>query len=431
MTHLLRSWSRAAVGTVVAGLMVAAFAPRPALAQPRPLYDISYRWSAELPSVLAYRRQMTHVFGRPFVRRLSVVKWGPNYGLIYRRRGYFRSAAKTARRHSDILTRHGLYPASIIEVRPWAPVIAPRVPAPRIVRRRLPTRVKIAAAAAPSVAKIQKAPSTLSTEIDSYVERLRHLGAIKSNERTAWSIYDLTTNTSLVSINEDEAFETASLVKPFIALAFFREVSDGRLRYTAYARRRMQAMIQESDNASADYFLRKMGGPAAVQRLLMKDYGGLLSGLRLVEYIPYNGRTYRNKASAHDYSRFLYALWNKQLPDADELMRVMSLPKPNRLFTAELPPSTQVYDKTGTTSRLCGDMGILVVRHDGKEYPYIVVGIIQKSRRAYPYMRWMNRRGNVIRQVSDFAYDAISGLHGFAPVLSASASSLERSPGLE
>ena len=430
MTHALRKLIRAAAGAVLAGLKALALAPRPALAQPRPLYDISYRWSAELPSVLAYRRQMTHVFGRPFVRRLTVVKWGPNYGLIYRRRGYFRSAAKTARRHSDILTRHGLYPASIIEVRPWAPVAAPRVSGPRIVRRRARSALpaKIAAAAA---AKIQAAPSTLETEIVSYVENLRRRGAIKGNERTAWSIYDLTSNTSLVSINEDVPFETASLVKPFIALAFFREVSDGRLRYTAYARRRMQAMIQESDNASADYFLRKMGGPTAVQRLLMKDYGGLLSGLRLVEYIPYNGRTYRNKASAHDYSRFLYALWNKQLPSSDELMRLMSLPKPNRLFTAALPPSTQVYDKTGTTSRLCGDMGILVVRHGTREYPYIVVGIIQKSRRAYPYMRWMSRRGNVIRQVSDFAYDAIAGLHGFAPVLSASAAEPARNPGLE
>ncbi|MDE1977476.1 MAG: serine hydrolase, partial [Elusimicrobia bacterium] len=305
----------------------------------------------------------------------------------------------------------------------WEPVMVPRAPERRIARRRraLPSRAKLADAAKPVAARIQQEPSSLSTEIDSYIERLRRIGAIKGNESTAWSVYDLTSNASLVSINEDEPMETASLIKPLIALAYFKEVSDGRLRYTPYVRRRMAAMIQDSDNAAADYFLRKMGGPAAVQRLLKKNYGGLLQNLHLVEYIPYSGRTYRNKASAHDYSRFLYALWNKQLPSSDELLRLMSLPKPNRLFTAELPPSTEVFDKTGTTSRLCGDMGILVIRHEGQQYPYIVVGIIQKSRRAYPYMRWMNRRGNIIRQVSNFVYEAIAGRHGFGQVLSANA----------
>lgn len=255
----------------------------------------------------------------------------------------------------------------------------------------------------------------LERQVERFIGRLRDGGQVRSDERTAWLVYDIAADRKLITINEDEPLQSASLVKPIIALAFFDAVKDGRLRYGARERARLEAMIRDSDNAAANWFLRRLGGPAAAQARLMRRYGGLLSGLRLVEYIPADGRTYGNRASAHDYSRFLYALWRGSLPGASEIKRAMGLPNRDRLTdgVAAVPDDVAVYDKTGTTARLCGDMGILVARAaNGRAYPYIFVGVIQKESHARHYFEWMRRRGDVIRGVSALAYRAMAARHG-------------------
>lgn len=178
----------------------------------------------------------------------------------------------------------------------------------------------------------------------------------------------------------------------------------------------MEDMIRESDNRATNWLLRRMGGPRAVERLLKKHYGGIFKDTRLVEYIPSGGRTYRNKASAHDYSRFLYALWKGHFPYSGEIKRLMALPNADRFYTSTpgVPVGTEVYDKTGTTSHLCGDMGVMVAkRGDGKEFPYIIIGIIEKDNKARSYWRWMRTRGDAIRGVSEIVYKAIAEKHRF------------------
>lgn len=254
--------------------------------------------------------------------------------------------------------------------------------------------------------------SGLEREVERLVEGLRRRGRVRPDERTSWSVYDFTSGRKLVSINEDEPYEAASLIKPLVALAFFDAVGRGRLRYGPAERRRMRAMLHRSDNASTNWFLRRLGGPAAAHRLLKARYGGLLSDLRLVEYIPRGGRTFRNKASAHDYSRFLYALWHEDLPGSSEIKRYMGLPNRDRL--AGLPSGIAVFDKTGSTSRLCGEMAILVAPGpDDKTYPYILIGMIQKDGSASRYGDWIRRRGDVIRAVSKLVYRDISRRHRF------------------
>ena len=65
----------------------------------------------------------------------------------------------------------------------------------------------------------------LEAAVEDYINRLRKEGELDPDERTGWSVYDFTTGEKLVTINEDEQFQTASLVKPFIAAAFFTESS--------------------------------------------------------------------------------------------------------------------------------------------------------------------------------------------------------------
>jgi len=84
----------------------------------------------------------------------------------------------------------------------------------------------------------------------------------------------------------------------------------------------------------------------------------------------------------------------------------MALPGRDRLYYGTpIPQGTLVYNKTGTTAKLCGDMGILAPKaKNGRRYPYIVVGIIEKEHKARNYGRWNMARSNVIRSISSLIY---------------------------
>lgn len=253
----------------------------------------------------------------------------------------------------------------------------------------------------------------LDRQVENYIGQLRQAGRLQPDERTAWLVYDFTSQRFLVQVNTNLSYQSASMIKPFIALAFFEKVQNGQLDYTAFEQQRMEAMIQHSSNRATNYFIGLLGetqdraGPFATERTLKRNYPGVFRQTRIVEYIPRSGRTYRNRASAMDYHRFLEALWYDQLPYAAELRRLMYLPNRDRIYNgaSEVAAGTAVIDKTGTTARLCGNMGILVARgRDGRQYPYSFVGIIQKARPTSRYGAWQRSRGNIIRDVSNMAY---------------------------
>jgi beta-lactamase class A len=256
--------------------------------------------------------------------------------------------------------------------------------------------------------------SPLEAQIETYIKGLRRSGGIRSTERTAWLVHDFTSGSTLVSINENAQLQAASMIKPYLALAFLHQVNSGQLLYGPASRQHMEKMIQKSDNASTNWVMRQTGGPSATQALLRRHYPSLCQQLRIVEYIPSNGRTYRNLGSAGDYSRFLIALWQKQLPRSSELLRLMGLPGIDRLYTKarRVAEGTRVYDKTGSTAMCCGDMGILVAPGtNGLSYPYVIVGIISNDVRTSAYGSWITRRSNVIREVSNLTYTYLKQRH--------------------
>jgi beta-lactamase class A len=250
--------------------------------------------------------------------------------------------------------------------------------------------------------------------VNSLVKRFRSQGLIRSDERTAWSVYDFTARKKLVAINEDVPLQAASMIKPFVAQAFFYQAGSSRkISYTSDIRRSMERMIRRSSNRDTNRLIsivsRNAGGRGArdVERVLKKHGPGIFRETKIVETIPAGGRTYRNLASAHDYSRFLYALWNDKLPYANELRALMALPNRDRISDGvrSVPASVKVYDKTGSTAHLCGNMGIIEAPgRRGGTYPYTFIGIIEKSSRAKNYGTWITRRSNAIRAVSNLVY---------------------------
>jgi beta-lactamase class A len=257
----------------------------------------------------------------------------------------------------------------------------------------------------------------LEDQIREYLRKARNDGLIDSDEVTSWSVFDFTGGTKLVAIKEDVPRECASMVKPFVALAFFDCVKRGILAYDAGRRQLLQRMIQNSSNTATNDMIDLIGGPKAVDAILCRTYPGIFRQTKVLEKIPYDGRTYMNQASAHDYSRFLYALWTDGIPYSDEIRRLMALPNRDRLYDGvpNIPSGTLIYHKTGTTARLCGDFGLLVPRDwRGVRYPYTLVAIVERRDRASDLSRWVWIGGRLIRDVSAIVYEAMQRRYGLA-----------------
>lgn len=374
-------------------------------------YDVSYLWHSDHSQVEQYRKRVAAILGKNVARNLKIVSRSGLYGLIYDRKGNHAGAVRVATAHSRILQSRGLEKAAPIRSEDWNYLKAE--PARNRPMPAKPGNVSSASSGKSSTYRSVRSDQ-LETALENYINKLRKLGKIAADERTGWSVYDFTSGKKLVTINEDLQFQAASLIKPFVATAFFHKVKNGQLIYGPKSRRHMERMIQKSDNRSTNWVMRHVGGPKSVERILEKHYPAVFKDTHIVEYIPTSGRTYRNKASIHDYSRYLHALWKNEIPGAKEVKRLMSLPGSDRLYTGakDIPAGTKVYNKTGSTSRVCADMGILIVKgKNGRRYPYTVVGVIEKQSRARNYSRWIQSRGDVIRNVSNLVYQGIADRH--------------------
>lgn len=357
-------------------------------------YDVSYLWHADLQKVLAYKDSVSRVLGPDVKGKLFVVRNKRHYGLIYDRNGDASSTRRIAKIHTRILRSKGFDGAVPIKDWNWS-----------VVQRD--SAAPSASGEGPASGWKQSSKISLEARIESYIKRLRKHGRISANVRTAWSVYDLSSDEKLVTINENRPMQGASMVKPFFALAFFHMANEGKLHYGSKSRRMMKAMIQRSDNNAANWVLRRIGGPGRVQRLLKRYYGGIFRQTKIVEYIPSGGQTYRNRASAHDYSRFLYAIWHNNLPGSGKIKRLMGLPNRNRLYMGarKVPYGTKVYTKSGSTNQLCGEMGILVAKDaDGKRYAYTLIALIEKDGPAENFTTWIRSKGGIIREVSNIVY---------------------------
>ena len=386
-------------------------------------YDVSYVWSIDAAAVHEYREQLARILGPEVAKDLRVVADGDLHGVIYLRHGDSAGAVRVARVHSRLLSKKGLDAAAPVLSKDWIMVTDDRQ-----TKKTRPQQALAKSSEPPVADPPEPRPPTqksrrggdLEAAVEAYIKDLRRKGRISKDERTGWSVYDFTTGEKLVTINEETQFQAASLIKPFIAAAFFHRVKKKELIYGPRSRRHMERMIHYSNNPSTNWVMSQVGGPRAVQRILEQNYPGIFRATSIVEYIPAGGKTYRNKASARDYSRFLYALWKGKIVGAREIKRLMSLPGTDRIYTGaeSVPVGTRVLNKTGSTARLCADVGILSVQGpDGKRYPYTLIGIIEKQDKASNYNAWIRSRAEVIRDVSDIIYQGIARRHGFANVL--------------
>lgn len=392
------------------------------------LYNVSYGMGPNLDALKKRYETVYRILG-PAVKKdlfIEQTSYG-NYKLIYQLRGDQKSTYKTARKHAKLLRRKKIkttlakennneivYGESSLINDTSSAVVAVK---PEKSSSEISPQKVVATKKKKELDANQLSTTTNYTsyerEIEDYIDTLRRKGKILSDESTGWMVYDLEKDRLIVDINADHQFQAASMIKPFVALAFFHQVKAGKFKYGPKSRRKMAAMIQRSSNSATNWVMRQVGGPVKCNSILKKNYGHIFKKTEVKEYIPAGGRTYLNSAPPSDYVRFLRALWNKQLPYGKEIRRLMALPGRDRLYHGTpIPRGTLVYNKTGSTAHLCGDMGILVPRvRGGGRFPYALVGIIERRSRPRDYGSWMKSRSKVIRQVSTLVYKQLKKDH--------------------
>lgn len=399
----------AAAGLVISG---------PALAMTES-HDISYGVGPNRGELEARRAVVARVLGPGVAKQLAIVQLREDrYALVYRRGGDLAGTSSAARRHAQLLRRHGIdatpiartgqvvWPEHLAAISGSSGSSTPEPAAP-------------AALAAPPVTApaVGSDSTSLNGSIDAHVKGLRRVGRVSSDERTSWFVQELESDRVLASIHADVPRQAASMIKPFVMLAFFHEVARGRFVYGSRSRARLESMIRQSSNVSTNWAIDLVGGARAVHDLLHREYGHLVPHTSVIERIGAGGRTYGNLASVRDYARYLRALWRDELPYAREQRRILALSNTDRIYhgAPSIPSGTQVYDKTGSTARCCGNMGLLVARRrKGKPLPYVFCAVIEKPGRAPNYGRWIQTRSDVIRSVSDLVYRQLRPLYDLA-----------------
>ena len=206
--------------------------------------------------------------------------------------------------------------------------------------------------------------SPLESRMDAFIKDLRRARHLSPTDEISITVYDIGHGRKVASINEDVRRMAASTIKDYVMLAVFHQVNSGHFKYTAKVKGLIESTISYNrgladGNHSANVLIDMIGGTQKVNQILRDNYK-FFNETRIVEHIPTNARTYRNTTSTHDLSIFYNQLWAGNLPYANEMKRILSLPKHDRIFDGTcIPSGTRVLDKTGTVYGLVADSGII------------------------------------------------------------------------
>ena len=206
-------------------------------------------------------------------------------------------------------------------------------------------------------------------------------------------------------------------------LAVFDQIKEGKIKYTSEISDLITSSITyqkgiEQGNADASKLIDLLGGPQSVDRILKQKYP-YFKQTNLVENIPKNGKVYKNTTSSNDLDKFYNQLWLGKdgafREYSEEMKRVLSLPKGDRLFHRTcIPEGTSVYNKTGTLNGLVADSGILIMKdNEGKSHPYAITVLIEDRKRPGTdgYRGWARNRAKEIRAISEGVYGFLYKLH--------------------
>ena len=248
----------------------------------------------------------------------------------------------------------------------------------------------------------------LETQINHFIGYLRGHGVMPASEQTSFYVYDINKEYVAASINIDEPRMAASLIKPFVMAAAYDKVARSGGAMPSAVRRNIRRMIQQSSNEATNRVIRFVGSVSAVQAYL--DRTTMFSATRIVETIPSDGRTYRNRTSAHDLNVFLNQLYQDAVVSREasrEMLDILDGYHTSRIDDRILPLRgvRNLAGKTGTVYGMNGEATIVTyVNKAEQQRPFIFTAIFEDRTLPASHHRdvsWASRRSQIMRRVAE------------------------------
>ena len=262
----------------------------------------------------------------------------------------------------------------------------------------------------------------IQSVVEQEIQFLKGSRRLQSGDEISIQVYDLAEKKMLVDIDGDSVRNAASLIKPFVMLAVYEQISRQELPETPEINRQITRMIAVSDNHATNYLIRQVGGGdveqgIAVVNALMRKYGFYQTVVR--ELIPEGGKTYYNRTSAADTTAFFKLLYEQRLISPQYSLKMNDILLKNvhdRIETTRIKhEGVAVADKTGYVRGLNADCGIVYGGNpNGQGHDYILSIFIENKTRPADGS-WGKRKTAVIRHLSDRIYHNLKscGLKGY------------------
>ncbi|MBI5582600.1 MAG: serine hydrolase [Deltaproteobacteria bacterium] len=255
------------------------------------------------------------------------------------------------------------------------------------------------------------AEGPIQTVVEQEIQVLKGKRQLMTGDEISIQVYDLSEKKMLVDIDGDSIRNAASLIKPFVMLAVYEQISRQEMAETQAINRQITRMIAISDNQATNHLIKQLGGGdveqgLAVVNALMRKYGFNQTMVR--ELIPGGGKTYGNRTSAADATAFFKLLYEQRLisPQYSQKMNDILLKNVHdRIETAQIKhDGVAVADKTGYVRGLNADCGIVYRgNHGGQGHDYVLSIFIENKERPADGS-WGKRKTAVIRYLSDRIY---------------------------
>lgn len=263
-------------------------------------------------------------------------------------------------------------------------------------------------------------PLCLKNEIKPLKRELLNIVSTDPNYEAGLFIYDVQTQ-EYVSINGDQLFPTASIIKIPVLLDLFRSIDNnlinindnvyfnrrhlaegsGGLQYTGMNRPLSvdylaRIMIEHSDNTATNILLDQIGGAAELNRS-MKSWG--ITKGHMDNWLP--DLTGTNEMTPKEFAKMLYNINNPEFLSPysrNKILDYMTHVKNRYLIKAGVPSGAIVAHKTGDIGTMVGDAGIVTLPN-GKQV--IIVAMIKRPWNSY-------KAKELIRESSRVTFDYFS-----------------------
>lgn len=264
-------------------------------------------------------------------------------------------------------------------------------------------------------------PIPLRNELTGLKEQLLPILTSDDQYKAGFFVWDSATN-DYVTINSDETFKTASMIKVPVLIELFRQIEAGQIKYDSMLKfdshhlaegsgslqykpiggdysidYLADIMIKESDNTATNMLLNEIGGMATLNSTL-KSWG--IQKGHMENWLP--DLTGTNVMSPKEYATMLYnVVANNNFLTRDSRLRIinyMSNIKHRNLVNFGMPEGAKIAHKTGDIGEMVGDAAVVTLPN-GKNV--IIVAMVERPWNSY-------KAKDMIREASRVTYNYLT-----------------------